>query len=39
MNPIIVNLYDSSFAHSIAQSGFDTCTKGKKPKYIKWNTQ
>ena len=36
MKPIIVNLFDSSFAHSIEQDGFDTCTKGKKPKYVNW---
>ena len=36
MKPLIVNLFDSSFAHSRAEDGFDTCTKGKKPTKIKW---
>ncbi len=36
MKPIIVNLFDSCFAHSISEDGFDTSTKGKKPQGINW---
>ena len=31
-----VNLYDSNFAHSIGEDGFDTCSAGREPTKLKW---
>lgn len=31
-----VNLFDTNFAHSLKEDGFDTCSAGRKPREIEW---